>query len=161
MKSSLLLLGLVAGLTLAKHSKKKSTIQTKPTIPDVEAFKHLPGMNDLFAQAMQDGKSEQQLEEDIKKVANSPGMVNMMAELQKKKDNGASLDDLVDTAFDSVLGKRKMQDEPARPVEDLCVEYCVVLKMRQCMAFENTLVSVKECGKDRVESDCKKNCTLQ
>jgi len=161
MKLSLVLLGLVAGPALARSSKKNPKTQDKPTIPNVEAYKRLPGMNDLFAQAMQDGKSEQQVEEDIKRVAKSPGMVNMMADLQKKKDSGASLDEMVDIAFDSVLGKRKAQDEPPKPVEDLCKEACVVLKTRQCMALENTQLLIEACEKDSVEIDCKKSCAPQ
>jgi hypothetical protein len=160
MKLGLLVIGLVAGPVIAKAQKKKDDTQEKPTIPDFEAFKHIPGMNDLFTQAMQDGKSEQQVDEDIRKIVESPGMMIMMVELQRKKTRGASLEELVDTAFDSVLGKRQAQDGPVKSVEELCAEACVVLKTQQCMALENTDFLVEECSKKRVQSDCKNSCML-
>ncbi|KAF2686614.1 hypothetical protein K458DRAFT_386568 [Lentithecium fluviatile CBS 122367] len=116
-------------------------------------------MEDLFAQATQHGKSEQQAEEDVVKIFGSPDMVTIVKELQEKQARGASIDELIDSANDIALGKMKQQKRSSGNAAQDCINACVEWKTQQCKFMMNP--NLAECSEESVESDCKKSCTKQ
>jgi hypothetical protein len=173
MKLNFLLTGLVAAPALAapilaaaqgfsQKDQANGKTSDKPNAHITSNFnrlKQMPGMADLLAQATQNGQTEQDVEDDVKNTLASPDMVTMLGDLQKMRARGASIDELVDTAFDSVLEKkREYKDNIANGSAQKCLDSCIRYKTVQCQSRENKFLFGEACKQSFILFQCESSC---
>lgn len=101
------------------------------------------------------------IKQQVQDILSSPGMAAMQNDLAQQRAGGASYDQLIDSAFDAMVGKRDAKAKAQGAPVKTCAESCVEKKQQQCFFVKDVKLSAKDCKTSKVRSDCRKSCDKQ
>lgn len=175
MKIPTLVAALMAALALAinGHSHYKGSLRdqkqqyAKPQNPKIDQVKNHPLVNGFFEGASKLGIQQDEIETGVEHVLMSPGFAAMVEDLSMQKRRGASIDQLIARAMDTMVGEkpeegenRENKSETKEDEQKQCIKDCERLKRQQCFFKQDGKMEVEDCRKWNIKKDCKGKCPM-